>query len=275
MLLDLHILINTIHSPSIINNSASASWLPVCLPKFNSAAFVNAYVTFLKREDSSPISRDASSQQDIAPVASNDRGGNGADDSSTTTKADLSAHMGLVCVSGSADLEAVRTWCDIAAKARHFFCSCDSDLIERFPTQKMQQDRLLDAISNWIQGGQSEYVVSDLRVPGLRHFVYKSRAHIQVTMPVFEEPYENLDDRRRLITLYQSLYDAIHAKSGQGSTLKLQYMRLQNECVMGWVSLLHFFARTLDNNLLFFAPRLPNLSNYTWLFLLICPRARW
>lgn len=43
------------------------------------------------------------------------------------------------------------------------------------------------------------------------------------------------NNKSRLITLYQTLYDSIHAKSGQGSTLKLQYMRMQHESVMGWV----------------------------------------
>lgn len=42
------------------------------------------------------------------------------------------------------------------------------------------------------------------------------------------------------MTLYQILYDSIHAKSGQGSTLKLQYIRTERECVMGWVRLRPF-----------------------------------
>ena len=39
----------------------------------------------------------------------------------------------------------------------------------------------------------------------------------------------------RLLTLYQTLFDAIHAKSGQERTLKLQYIRTSQESVMGWV----------------------------------------
>lgn len=41
----------------------------------------------------------------------------------------------------------------------------------------------------------------------------------------------------RLITMYQVVYDAIHAKSGQSGPLKLQYIRTKQEIVMGWVSL--------------------------------------
>ena len=40
----------------------------------------------------------------------------------------------------------------------------------------------------------------------------------------------------RIITLYQILHDAIHAKSGQEGPLKLQYIRTERESVMGWVS---------------------------------------
>ncbi len=39
----------------------------------------------------------------------------------------------------------------------------------------------------------------------------------------------------RIITLYQILHDYIHAKSGQGGGLKLQYIRTETESVIGWV----------------------------------------
>lgn len=76
-------------------------------------------------------------------------------------------------------------------------------------------------------------------------------------MPSYEDPYDELNERRRcvvlsrvallpltpvifcrLITLYQTLHDNIHAKSGQEGTLKLQYIRTEKESVLGWVSLL-------------------------------------
>jgi hypothetical protein len=38
------------------------------------------------------------------------------------------------------------------------------------------------------------------------------------------------------VTLYQTVHDAIHAKSGQGGGLKLQYIRTEKESIMGWVS---------------------------------------
>lgn len=41
----------------------------------------------------------------------------------------------------------------------------------------------------------------------------------------------------RIITMYQVVYDAIHAKSGQSGPLKLQYIRTEKEIVTGWASI--------------------------------------
>lgn len=112
----------------------------------------------------------------------------------------------------------------------------------------------MDAIAAASSSGKTEYSVADLGIPGLRHFAYKSRSHVQVTVPTFEDPYDEVEDKRRydfivlavywhslsprLVTLYQTLHDAIHAKSGQEGALKLQYIKTERESVMGWVGIL-------------------------------------
>ena len=99
---------------------------------------------------------------------------------------------------------------------------------------------------------QSAYSVADLGIPGLRHFVYKSKLHLQLTLPTFESPYETQEAQERellflsvcfsqlslqisLVALYQLVYDAMHAKSGQAGPLKLQFMRTEHESIVGWV----------------------------------------
>ncbi|KAI0039675.1 DUF254-domain-containing protein [Auriscalpium vulgare] len=210
---DLHILMNTAHSPSIINSSASASWLPLCLPKFNSSGFVNTFVTYLQPEDdisdrqsAGKISEEVDNQKSVDPASSRK--------ASTTS---VRSGVGLLCVTGSGDFEMIRSWCDTVSK-------------------RLDTDGTLAAITQAISGGSTEYSVSDLSIPGLRHFIYKSRAHVQITAPVYEEPYDNITERRRLITLYQTLHDGIHAKSGQDLPLKLQYIRTEKESVMGWIT---------------------------------------
>ncbi|KAI0725621.1 trafficking protein Mon1-domain-containing protein [Fomitopsis betulina] len=225
---DLHVLVNTIYAPSVINSSASASRLPICLPKFNSSAYVNAYVMFLRREAGKapvtpPVLKTFSpGNQSSELLSEGGQTSDGVDHTENTSppekeKAKLSPEIGLVCVSGSADIEAVRNWCDIVSR-------------------RLMQDGLLKALSDAVDRGDTEYSVADLGIPGLLHFVYKSRAHVQVTLPLFEDPYDDVNEKRRLITLYQTLYDNIHAKSGQGSTLKLQYIRTEKESVLGWIT---------------------------------------
>ncbi|KAK0201848.1 vacuolar fusion protein MON1 [Desarmillaria ectypa] len=199
---DIHILMNTVHNPSIYNSPAAASWIPICLPKFNPNGFMNAYISFLQRDN--PEESTALSPGSPQPSPSD----NVVDSDSGTA---------LVCLSGGADFDTIRSWCDRV-------------------TQKLTNEGTLKLLLDCIRSGQSEYAVAELGIPGLRHFVYKSRAQVQVTFPTFEDPYENLTDRRRIITLYQVLHDAIHAKSGQSETLKLQYIRTEKESVMGWIT---------------------------------------
>uniref|UniRef100_D8PXI0 Vacuolar fusion protein MON1 n=1 Tax=Schizophyllum commune (strain H4-8 / FGSC 9210) TaxID=578458 RepID=D8PXI0_SCHCM len=181
---DIHILLNTVYAPSILNAPASTSWIPLCLPKFNPSGFVNAYISFLSRPD--------------------------------TTYDD--PNVVLVCISGGAEFDVVRGWCDSACE------------------RLVAEGSLSSLISACTTDQRTEYSVSELGIPGLRHFIYKARAQVQVTMPAFEDPYEGVDERRRLVTLYQKLHDAIHARSGQGETLKLQYIKTEKESVMGWIT---------------------------------------
>jgi len=82
-----------------------------------------------------------------------------------------------------------------------------------------------------------DLTASGLGIPGLRHFVYKSRTLVQLLTPTWEEPYGEIDEQKRLITLYQLVHDAIHARSGQlGGPLKLQFIRTDKECILGWIT---------------------------------------
>ncbi|KAG2359191.1 hypothetical protein BDR07DRAFT_1378860 [Suillus spraguei] len=43
--------------------------------------------------------------------------------------------------------------------------------------------------------------------------------------------------KTRIVTLYQIVHDAIHSKSGQTGSLKLQYIRTEKEIVMAWLQM--------------------------------------
>lgn len=63
--------------------------------------------------------------------------------------------------------------------------------------QRLEHDGTLANIEKAVRNGLTEYSVADLSIPGLRHFIYKSRAHVQITAPIYEEPYDDIKERRR------------------------------------------------------------------------------
>jgi hypothetical protein len=247
---DIHILLNTIHAPSILNSPASLSFIPVCLPKFNPSGYVNAYISFLRKDDGKDSGEQ---QQSVGPMEQGaGKGIEGDDPGLGNARHEMDTGIALVCISGGGDFDTIRGWCDTAAQVCNlFFAYLFRALNESL--QKLESEGILDAITLALRTGQTDYSVSELGIPGLRHFLYKSRAHVQVTLPMFEDPYENIQERRRcalfrvlflhvvdcrmirITTLYQILHDAIHAKSGQEGPLKLQYIRTEKESVMGWV----------------------------------------
>jgi hypothetical protein len=63
--------------------------------------------------------------------------------------------------------------------------------------QKLSDDGSLEVLVKAVDSGATSYFASQLGIPGLRHFVYKSRPHVQITLTAFEEPYDTLDSQRR------------------------------------------------------------------------------
>jgi len=204
---DLHILLNTLSSPSLSAHSgpSSSSWLPLCLPKYNPDGFLHVYVSFLREQG--------------------DDGNSGTRTGSSTSEAGVQDKdseeedndIGLVVVTPRRDdFERVRAW---------------ANTIE----QSLRSSGLLRSLIT--SSRRHEYSPNELGIPGLRHFLYKSRAHVQLTMPGWEDPYGTPEERKRLITLYQCVHDALHARSGQAQgPLKLTFIRTEKEIVMGWVT---------------------------------------
>jgi hypothetical protein len=183
---DLHVLLATIAAPSI--KGTTASWLPICLPKFNASGFLHAYVSFIRSEGDTPGEH---------------------------TETERKPSIALILISASGDFDSVRAWSGYTI-----------DQLESSSTI----DALLEAVRT------AEYTLDDLQIPGLRHFIYKSRVNVQVTMPHYDFVNGGSESEfQRIFSLYRTAYDAIHAKGGQECTLRLQYVKTQSVCVMAWV----------------------------------------
>lgn len=119
---------NTAHSPSIVNSAASASWLPLCLPKYNPSSFVHVFVTYLQSEaysDSGASAPESKAKSRISPSGDPPSETLAQGDSS---KAELSSRdtisvpdVGLICVTANGDFESIRAWCNVVTGVS---CSC-------------------------------------------------------------------------------------------------------------------------------------------------------
>ncbi|GHJ85369.1 hypothetical protein NliqN6_1771 [Naganishia liquefaciens] len=99
--------------------------------------------------------------------------------------------------------------------------------------QKLESMKVLNKLETARM--RSDYNMADLEIPGVRHFWYKSRKNVQITMPRWEWPYfSDSIEQKRLITLYQHVYDGIHAKSGGVTSYKQIYVQTDHEACMGW-----------------------------------------
>ena len=135
-LLDLHILLNTVHVPSIVDSPAS--WIPACLPKYNSSSFLHVFVSFLRNESLSNDNPALASVDITQAVEGPSLVGNEPTKIPLEVNAELqtdkrkaittsSQHerqvsaeaaqegrlgIGLVCVSTGSNFEPIRTWCE-------------------------------------------------------------------------------------------------------------------------------------------------------------------
>lgn len=93
---------NTIHSPSIFNSPAASSWIPFCLPKFNTGGFVNACITFIRKDND--VIASPSPNRDITPTE---------EDSQPEDQIGLDeSGIAFVCISGGGEFDVIRGWCD-------------------------------------------------------------------------------------------------------------------------------------------------------------------
>jgi len=77
------------------------------------------------------------------------------------------------------------------------------------------------------------YLMSDVGIPEIWHFLYKSRSTSQLTSPDYGPPYSQSDERTRLFSLYQWVHNRMHSPA---RPLKILFHVGKYESILGWVS---------------------------------------
>ncbi|GAA5939966.1 hypothetical protein JCM1841_000904 [Sporobolomyces salmonicolor] len=189
------------------------SWLPICLPRFNPRGFLHAYVSFLPPSSSTSTSPPEGGTG-LVVLSSEREAFVGVKEAAEGIKDRL---MGGASAAGQKKEKKGKPYQKGGAAA--------GGLVHEVEMARSGQ----------------EYSLGELAIPGLRHFIYKSRALVQVTRPAWEGDYLCSRAQYRLVTLYQTVYESLHsrpAQSGSGARnpAQVQYVRTEHEAVLGWVT---------------------------------------
>jgi hypothetical protein len=154
---DLLLIFNMLFEARGVQAGGGENWIPVCLPGFNNRGYLYMYVSFLPIHESS---------------------------------ADIEGRPSTSGGSGSGDEVAILL---ISADKEGFYelKQMRDDVVEQ-----LEKNGSMDIIKNAVVQGRPS--TTDI-VPGtqLRHFLYKSRANVQFTMPSFAPHFGSLIARRR------------------------------------------------------------------------------
>ncbi|BGP20036.1 hypothetical protein JCM10213_000582 [Rhodosporidiobolus nylandii] len=207
-----------------LTEPGAESWFPICLPRFNPRGFLYAYVSFFDAPSSAAHAPTEShiDGTGVVILSSRREAFEGVKDAASKVKERLLAG-GTLSAGGEGWLGAAGA----GKSKRTRIKTADGGLVHELEKQRVGQ----------------EFSLGELAIPGLRHFVYKSRALVQVIRPAWEGEYreEGSDGRCRLITLYQTVHEALHPRPvAAGSAAKppaqVQYVRTEHEAVLGWIT---------------------------------------
>ncbi|KAF9172801.1 Vacuolar fusion protein mon1b [Mortierella sp. AD011] len=167
-------------------------------------------------------------------------------------------HLIFNLLSGSTTFESSESWtpiclprfnnksflhayiCYIAKKVCMLLISPDKDSFFEMSSVKqkvvegLEASGMLASLESYAAAGSlGGFSVGDTGIPGLRHFLYKSRTNVQFTMPELVEPYTTLGARKRLLYQYHHMHERMHRKT---RPLKLLFHVGQHETMLGWIT---------------------------------------
>ncbi|KAL4750825.1 hypothetical protein BDW72DRAFT_193484 [Aspergillus terricola var. indicus] len=205
---DLQLLFNMIFEAEAVKAGGGESWIPVCLPGFNSSGYLYMYVSFL----------DLRENADAA-----------AEDTATTEES-----VAVILISTDKEsffeLQAMRNAL-VEVRTMNVFPLLYKNLANTF-IQQMKKNGSIKNIKEAIDKGRPS--TTDI-VPGsvLHHFIYKSRANVQFTMSSYDPEFSSITRRRRLISTYNNLHASVHAKH---THVKVHHCVTQSSSSFAWIT---------------------------------------
>jgi vacuolar fusion protein MON1 len=201
---DLQLIFNMLFEAEGVKAGGGENWIPLCLPGFNKNGYLYMYVSFLNAEEGKERPDTANSERSKDDVA-----------------------MLLISANKESffELQAMR---DTVIQVRLWPIFKYKDSANTL--QQLEKNGSIAIIRAAVRMGRPS--TADI-VPGtvLRHFLYKSRANVQFTMPSFGPHFNTALERRRLMSLYHTLHDTVHAKYAH---LKVHHCMSRESIAIAW-----------------------------------------
>ncbi|RDW85040.1 putative MON1 [Coleophoma cylindrospora] len=188
---DLQLIFNMLFEAGGVKAGGGENWIPLCLPGFNNRGYLYMYVSFLNAYDD---------------------GQDGEERPSTPGSGAREDEIAVLLIS---------------AEKESFY---ELKQMRDDVVSQLEKNGSMDIIKAAVRQGRPS--TTDI-VPGtqLRHFLYKSRANVQYTMPSFTPYFNGLLPQRRLMNLYNNLHAQIHAKH---SHLKVLHSVSRDSVSLAW-----------------------------------------
>ena len=197
---DLHLIFNMLFEARAVRAAGGENWVPLCLPGFNHTGYIYMYVSF--------TDSDAVTQGDGSEIDSKQN-----------------ADVAVVLISTSKE-------------SFHDLRVMRDNLMDQIQKAKITKEKsLLDVINI---SAKVERPSCTKIAPGtpIRHFLFKSRTHVQFVMPSAAPLFSTPSQWRRLISRYAGLHAAVHGakSSGAGNVKVIHSVYERGDSGLAWVA---------------------------------------
>ncbi|KAG5926409.1 Vacuolar fusion protein mon1 [Claviceps africana] len=213
---DLQLIFNMLFESDGIKAGGGENWIPICLPAFNNKGYLYMYVSFFVEEEEAGGEAGEEAKEEEEEGKPQTRPGVAADVAVESGDAQTSKAEEIAMILISADKESF------------------------FALKQMRDDVSLALARSGSLGIIRKAVCAGRpavsRVaPGsqVSHFVYKSRANVQFCMSSLQPSFSKAVQRRRLLSLYDELHAAVHAKHAH---LKVLHCSSEEATCLAWMT---------------------------------------
>ncbi|KAK0729153.1 trafficking protein Mon1-domain-containing protein [Apiosordaria backusii] len=214
---DLQLIFNMLFESGSIKSGGGESWIPICLPAFNNSGYLYMYVSFFDDDNNDTQHPPTTpSQSSPSPPPTNN------------TPPESPQEIALILI--SPDRESFFPFSSLRTSLYNSLTKSGHLSLIR---QSLSSPR--PSISSILPSPSPS--PSNSPSP-ISHFIYKSRPNVQFVMSSLQPLFVSPIARRKLMSQYQSLHAAMHAKH---SHLKVIYSVGEDCASLGWVTPLFEF----------------------------------